>query len=390
MDDGLSGSRLRITAALGIVQIFAWGSSFYLMSIIAAPVAADTGWPLGTVTAGLSVALLCGGLASGRIGALIAADGGRRVMAAGMGALALGLVLMASARAPGIWLLAWAVMGLGMGAGLYDAAFSTLGRIYGSGARRAITALTLWGGFASTVCWPISAYLLETLGWRGTCLAYAALNLGLTAPLCWFGLPKLATLAVTDTDPQTGRNAHLRDRRYWLLAATGTILVSVTTIWLVHLMTLLTALGYALASAVALGTLIGPSQVGARVIEMLGREKHHPAWTLLVSVVLIAFGFWALSLGIPAAVALIAFGAGNGIWSIARGSLPLALFGPRDYPRVMGHLAAPVLAASALAPLAGSLLIARLGAEATLSVLAMATLPLVAIALIILRMARAT
>lgn len=389
MDDGLSGSRLRITAALGIVQIFAWGSSFYLMSIIAAPVAADTGWPLGTVTAGLSVALLCGGLASGRIGALIAADGGRRVMAAGMGALALGLVLMASARGPGVWLLAWAVMGLGMGAGLYDAAFSTLGRIYGSGARRAITALTLWGGFASTVCWPISAYLLETLGWRGTCLAYAALNLGLTAPLCWFGLPKLATLAVTDTGPQTGRNAHLRDRRYWLLAATGTILVSVTTIWLVHLMTLLTALGYALASAVALGTLIGPSQVGARVIEMLGRERHHPAWTLLVSVVLIAFGFWALSLGIPAAVALIAFGAGNGIWSIARGSLPLALFGPRDYPRVMGHLAAPILAASALAPLAGSLLIARLGAEATLSVLAMATLPLIAIALYILRIARA-
>ena len=388
MDSGLNGSRLRITAALGIVQIFAWGSSFYLMSIVAAPVAADTGWRLGTVTAGLSVALLCGGLVSGRVGALIAVDGGRRVMAAGMGALALGLVLMASARAPGIWLLAWAVMGLGMGAGLYDAAFSTLGRIYGAGARRAITALTLWGGFASTICWPISAFLLETLGWRGTCLAYAAINLGLTAPLCWFGLPKLATLP--DTGPHTGRNAHLRDRRYWLLAATGTILVSVTTIWLVHLMTLLTALGHTLASAVALGTLIGPSQVGARVIEMLGRERHHPAWTLLVAVVLIAFGFWALTSGLPAAAALIAFGAGNGIWSIARGSLPLALFGPRDYPRVMGHLAAPILAASALAPLAGSLLIARLGAETTLTVLAVATLPLVAIAVIILRIARRT
>ena len=166
-----------MVAALGIVQILAWGSSYYLLAVLAGPIARDTGWPYAWVIGGVSLGLLVAGLASVRVGRAIEEYGGRRVLAAGAVLLAAGLALMAAAPSVPVYLAAWLVLGLGMGAGLYDAAFSTLGRLYGAGARGAITALTLWGGFASTVCWPLSAWLVEGVGWRGACLAYAGLHL---------------------------------------------------------------------------------------------------------------------------------------------------------------------------------------------------------------------
>ncbi|MBV9775980.1 MAG: MFS transporter, partial [Acetobacteraceae bacterium] len=184
--------RIAVLAVLGVGQIIAWGGTFYLPAVLAEPIARDTGWPLSWVVGGLSVGTLVSGLASPSVGALVERHGGRPVLAASSAALAFGLLLLAAARGLGLFLLAWIVLGMGMGAGLYDAAFATLGRLYGREARGAITALTLIAGFASTLCWPFSAWVLHLAGWRVTCLAYAALNLGVVLPLYWTVLPREA------------------------------------------------------------------------------------------------------------------------------------------------------------------------------------------------------
>ena len=196
--------RRRVVAALGIVQILAWGSSYYLLAVLAGPIARDTGWPYAWVIGGVSLGLLVAGLAAVRVGRTIDSRGGRPVLAAAALLLAGGLALLAAAPGIPLYLAAWLVLGLGMGAGLYDAAFSTLGRLYGAQARGAITALTLWGGFASTVCWPLSAFLVESVGWRGACLAYAGLHLVLTLPLCLFALPREAPRPASAPAADTG------------------------------------------------------------------------------------------------------------------------------------------------------------------------------------------
>jgi predicted MFS family arabinose efflux permease len=364
--------RTRTVSALGVIEIFAWGSTYYLMAVLAGPMAAETGWSAGLISAGISVGLLVSGLAAPMVGRLIHATGGRRVLAAGMCLIAAGLVILGSARTPPVYFAAWTVLGLGMSAGLYDAAFSALGRLYGRDARAAITQLTLWGGFASTVCWPITAWLVESVGWRGACLSYAALHLAITLPLSLFLMPRTPPADETSHDATAGARAApgLLDLRFLCIAAAGVALTMVATVWSIHLVTILTAEGYTLAAAIAVGTLIGPAQVGARVLEMLGRGRHHPIWTMAAATTLVLLGFLGLRLGVPAAVALVAYGAGNGLWSIARGALPLALFGPGSYARTMGRLATPMLLAGAAAPTVGGLFIETFGPDGTLSALA--------------------
>ncbi|WP_193188949.1 MFS transporter [Nisaea sediminum] len=367
--------RMFTISLLGLVEIFAWGSTFYLLAVLAGPIAEDTGWSPIHVTGGISLGLLVSGICARKVGRLIQATGGRKVLASGMLLIACGLALLGFSNSIPVYLAAWCILGMGMSASLYDAAFSALGRIFGAGARSAITALTLWGGFASTVCWPISAYLVESYGWRSTCLAYALLHLLVMAPLCWFKLPKgdASPRRSAETDAAETAVAAAFRVRFWCIASAGIMLAMVASVWSVHLITILTAQGYALAAAVGLGTLIGPAQVGARVLEMLGRERHHPIWTMISSTALVFLGFLGLQLGLPAAAALLAYGAGNGLWSIARGALPLAVFGPRDYPVIMGRLATPTLIAAAAAPLLGSVLIDRFGADGTLFLLTLAS-----------------
>jgi hypothetical protein len=138
----------------------------------------------------------------------------------------------------------------------------------------------------------------------------------------------------------------------------------------VHLLTLLQDRGFGLAAAVSLGALVGPSQVGARVIEMANRGRHHPVWTLTAAMGLIAAGLVLLWGGFGAvALALVLYGAGNGIYSIARGTMPLALFGPGRYAALVGRLAMPNLLAQAFAPSLAAIVLAHFGADATLAIL---------------------
>ncbi|HEV7252068.1 MAG TPA: MFS transporter [Mesorhizobium sp.] len=368
----ISPNRGVVISTLGVTQIFAWGSTYYLPAVLAAPMGADTGWPLPWVAAGVSVGLLMAGLVSPRVGRAIDRNGGRRVLGASSALIGAGLLMLAFAHGLVTYFAGWLVLGLGMGTGLYDAAFATLGRYYGREARSAITTLTLWGGFASTVCWPLSAFLVEAVGWRGTCLAYSAFQLLVALPMhLWLLPPAKPVVPVADN---TGQKKVVFTPAQWraflLMAGVVTIGGAVSSLVSVHLLTMLQASGVSLAAAVSLGALIGPAQVGARVIEMAFGRHYHPVWTMSGATLLVAIGLALLATGWPlAALALILYGCGTGIFSIGRGTLPLALFGADGYATLMGRLAVPSLIAQALAPSVGAVAIAQAGAGSTFTIL---------------------
>ncbi len=367
-------SRITVVSALGITQIFAWGTSYYLPAVLAAPIAADMGWSMSWVVGGLSLGLLTAGLISPRVGRAIAWRGGRPVLAVSACLFAAGLAALASAHSLVVFLSAWVIIGLGMGAGLYDPAFATLGRLYGQGGRSAITTLTLFGGFASTVCWPLSALLEAHVGWRDTCLIYAGLQLGMALPIYLLLLPREPQEDETVLRPAAPaheeRTQPASQGGVFLLLATAITLASViSTVMSVHLLSVLQGKGLALAAAVSLGALVGPCQVAARTVEMVIARYHHPIWTKITATSLVTGGLAMLWIGGPSiTLALVLYGAGIGLESIARGTLPLAIFGPARYPVIMGRIAMPSLIAQAAAPSIGALLLESTGIDSILAV----------------------
>ena len=365
-----------VITALGIAQILAWGTSFYFPAVFAEPIVRDTGWSLGWVVGGTSIGLLVAGLISPQVGRVIDARGGRPVLLASSLFYAAGLIGVGLAPSLPIYLLAWALIGIGMGTGLYDAVFAALGRLYGSEARGPITNLTLFGGFASTICWPLSAFMIDHVGWRVACLIYAGLHLVVALPLQMAVVRRAPARAEakaapgeTDTSatPATIENETLI---FALLAVVLSIAAGIGSIVIVNFMIFLQARGVDFALAVTLGTLFGPAQVGARVVERLFGNRYHPIWTMIASCSLMAIGLILLSGNFPILLLIILlYGAGYGISWIGRGTLPLALFGPLRFPRLMGKLAFPSLIVQALAPSAGALLIEASGPNATIGLL---------------------
>lgn len=389
----LPSARL-IVPALGVTQILAWGSSYYLPAVLARPIADDMGWPLTWVVGGLSLGLLTSGLAAPFVGRQIHRYGGRPVLIASALLLAGGLLGLAAAPTLPAFIAAWLVTGLGMSAGLYDAAFSTLGRIYGQSARQHITTLTLFGGLASTVCWPLSAFFVQELGWRGTCAAYAAIQILFSLTVYLVALPRESRNGHDNSGGRMPTAGDVIVRPPWvflLLATTITIAPVLSTIMSVHLLTILQARDISLAAAVAFGALVGPSQVGARFVEMLLAKYHHPIWTKIASVTAVAIGLGLLWAHFPwVALALVFYGAGIGLESIARATLPLVLYGAADYAPIMGKLARPSLIAQAAAPSVGASLIQWFGTDGALvTVLAIASIN-VALALALLLAQRRT
>jgi len=372
--EGQALDRRVVITALGIAQILAWGTSFYFPAVFAGPIVADTGWSLGYVVGGTSVGLLVAGLISPQVGKIIDVRGGRPILLASSLFYAAGLIGIGLAPALPVYLMAWVLLGIGMGTGLYDAVFAALGRMYGSAARGPITNLTLFGGFASTVCWPLSAFMIEHIGWRDACFVYAGLHLFVALPLQMAVIrraPKSAAATHADTAQFTSPPAIANETLIFaLLALVLSIAAGIGSIVVVHLLIFLQARGVDFAVAVSLGTLFGPAQVGARVVERLFGSRYHPIWTMIGSCTLMAVGLLLLAGRFPILLLVILlYGAGYGISWIGRGTLPLALFGPVRFPRLMGKLAFPSLIVQALAPSAGALLIEASGADATIGVL---------------------
>ncbi len=361
-------------ALMGLTQILGFGTTLYLPAVLARPIAADTGWSLGSVVAGLSGALLIAGFASPRTGRWIDEYGGRPVLAAASVVLAAGLALMGLAPNLPVYYLAWAMLGLGMALGTYDAAFATLARLYGLQARTAMSGLTLLGGLASTACWPVMAALEAALGWRLTCFALAAAHLFIALPIHLFGVPKepRRTPAPARGGAETGA-AHpaAATKLFVLVAAMLTTHYAVMSTISVHVLDILGRLGIAAAAALAIGMVFGPAQVAGRLVELGVLRRVHPTWSARGALLVCLAGIAMLLFAAPglAFVAMALFGAGNGVLTILRGTLPLKLFGAEGYGTRQGALALPILAAQAVAPLLVAILIDAAGVRATLGLL---------------------
>ena len=355
--------QLPIILALGTTQTLAWASSYYLPAILADPIARDLGVSSNWIFAAFSASLVISALLGPRIGRQIDLVGGRSVLSLSNLMLAAGLALLGFSYSIPVLVIAWLLLGVGMGAGLYDAAFGALGRIYGDAARRSITGITLLAGFASTVGWPLTALGLETIGWRNTCFAWAAAHILIGLPLNFFMLPavKGARLAVA-----TAVKPHIPiDRTMILLAFAFAAAWTVTGAMAAHLPRILEATGATTLQAVSAGALIGPAQVAARIFEASFLSRYHPLVSTRLACLTHPIGAAIVGLVGGAAASLFAIfhGTGNGILTIARGTLPLAIFGSQNYGYRLGIIGAPARMAQAAAPLAFGLLIDVMGSR---------------------------
>ena len=388
----MAGAPAKVVTSLGIAQTLAWASSYYLPAMLAAPMAQELGLSTPSVYAAFSAALVASALVGPIAGRAIDRHGGHLVLAGTSLLFALGLAMLGLAPSPIVMVVAWLVIGIAMGSGLYETAFASLVRIYGNDARGAITGITLFAGFASTVGWPLSAWMETQIGWRGACLGWAGIHLVLGLPLNAL-LPR--TQAITPDDTLPAASSELTNNVTKPATTTNPKIVSLilafvfATTWFIstaiatHLPRMLEATGMTMAAAVGVGALIGPAQVAARMLEFGLLRKVHPLLSARLAALAHPIGAAVLLAGGPAFASLFAVlhGGGNGILTIAKGTLPLVLFGTQGYGARQGWLMLPARVAQALAPFAFGLALDTWGAHAlwlsaTIGIVAFAALML--------------
>jgi predicted MFS family arabinose efflux permease len=364
--------RASVVIALGSAQTLAWGSTYYLPAILAAPMARDLGVSSGLVFAAFSAALIVAAVLGPFAGRRIDLYGGRDVLTVSSLVFAAALATLGAAQGAGMLFAGWLAIGIGMAMGLYEAAFSTLAGIYGREARGAITGITLLAGLASTICWPISAYLETYVGWRMACFFWAGAHLAIGLPLNRFLVP-----AGTQPMPSvTNEAAHAapagptgsQNRAMPLLALVFAVTWFTSTAMAAHLPRLLQEAGASAAAAVATAVLVGPAQVAGRLVEFGVLQRFHPLLSARLAAIAHPLGALAvIAFGAPAAVVFaVLHGAGNGILTIAKGTLPLAIFGPSGYGLRQGILMVPARFGQAAAPFLFAVLIERFGVSALL------------------------
>ena len=355
-------SRLPVVLALGTTQTIAWASSYYLPAILADPMARDLGVSPTWIFGAVSISLILSALIGPKVGRTIDILGGRGVLALSNIVFAAGLCVLCIAHTKAVLALGWLAMGAGMGLGLYDSAFATLGRLYNTEARRSITGITLMAGFASTIGWPLTAWGAETFGWRETCLGWAAVHLFFALPLNLLGIPQASRIQQT---VEHHAKPHIpMDKDMWLLAFAFACGWIVSTGMAAHLPRIIEGMGATTAQAIGASALVGPAQVFARLVETSLLARYHPLISARLSTVAHPIGAILTLIASGGAVfGLFAsfHGAGNGILTIARGTVPLAVFGPENYGYRLGLIGAPARLAQAAAPLLFGILIDRLG-----------------------------
>jgi len=347
----------RAVPVLGVTQLLAWGGIYYTMVLMAPHICADRGWSTAFAMSGFSLGLLVSGLASPFVGGWIDRFGGHVVMPFGSLIGAAGLMLLPAADHRAAYLAVWSMLGLGMAASFYDPAFASLGRIFGSNARSPITILTLIGGLASTLSWPATQALIDTIGWRQTYVVYGLALACVAAPLHAFALPRGRAYpeVVVATGQAPPAPASLPRGRNFVLLVAGFALASfVLSGLLSNLLAIFQRLGLQPSLAVSIGALFGLCQVAARLGEFMFARNTHPLLIVRFATGFSLFAFtvlFALGLSAPVAAAfMILLGLGNGLTTICRGTVPLALFGPRGYGRVVGRIAGPSLIVQSCAP----------------------------------------
>ncbi len=362
----MNSGRAIVVTAIGGTQTVAWASSYYMPAILGAPIAKSLHLSSDLFFGFFSAALLLSAVIGPSVGRLIDRDGGRLMLAASNLVIAAGLTILAAAHGLAGLAVAWMVLGLGIGMGLYDPAFAALTWLYGREARSAITGITLIAGFASTIGWPASALFLHEWGWRVACLIWAGLNILVAAPINWLAIPRHGLSAaqpqamtnLPQVEPPRGAMLILA----FFFAATWFVQGAMAA----HLPGLLHMAGASATAAIAAAALVGPAQVGARLVEFGLLRSLHPISSARIASVLHPLGaVFLVVFGAPGIVAFaLLHGAGNGMITIAKGTLPLALFGPRGYGLRSGLLSAPARVLQAASPFLFGLLLNRFGVEA--------------------------
>ena len=359
--------------ALGIAQITAWGTTYYCLGVLAASITAETGWSRSLVFSGFTIALLSIGVVSVWAGRLIDRHGARPIMSLGTVLVTLGLFALSMVRSEAAYLCVWAFLGIGMRLVLYDAAFAALVQVAPSRGRMAISYLTLFGAFASTVFWPIGHYLNEALGWRQTLVAFAVIHLLVCLPLNWFGLawreaPSSSAAqaekarAALDGPPLKGRARSMAIALFAMVMSLNGFIFGVVS---VHLVPLLEAAGLTAAVAVWVASLKGFAQFSGRVVEILFGAKLRAITVGRIAVGVLPVSFVVLLLAGGNVLAILVFtlvmGAAQGVITIVRGAVPLALFGREGYGAVLGLIATPVVVVNATAPTLFAMIVDRWG-----------------------------
>jgi MFS family permease len=361
----------KLVNTLGFSQLVCWGISYYLIGGFGELMVADLGWSRALVYGGFSASLAVMGLASHLTGRLIDRHGGRKVMTAGSALIALGCAMLSLAYGVAAYYGAWLILGLAMRLTLYEAAFAALARVGGPAAKRPISQITLLGGLSSTVFWPIGNFLAAALGWRGAVMVYAGIALAtallhLSIPDTRYAAPAEASRSPVDARGNVGRGRFAPALLYATSAALANFMNSSMSSQMIGI---LVALGLASGVAVSVATLRGIGQSAARLCEFMFGGRLHPLDLNILASAVLPMAFVAGLFGdsiIFAMVFALLYGAGNGLLTITRGTLPLILFDPREYGAVAGALLTPSFLAAAAAPLICALLAESFGEQAVL------------------------
>lgn len=374
----LSSGPSRAVIILCITQVLGWGALFYPPGLTMTHIAAAHGWSLAQALFGFSIGLGVSGLVAPFTCALIERHGGHYVMAGGALIGALGLVILPLTGQYWIYLASWVLLGIAMACNLYDPAFTALTRIFGMASRRPITLVTFVGGLASTFSWPTTQALISFGGWRSVYFVFAAVMAFIIAPLYAFALPRNAVYVpppVADGAPPVtlAKIVPAAGAPFLLMAAGFAAHAIVQSGTLAHLLTILQRGGIDAGTAVVIGALFGLAQVLTRIADFMSGGRLHPLWVARMAMALMACAFTllvvaGLSPGVAALFAVM-FGAANGVVTIARGALPLALFGSVGYGRVVGRIARPAQICQALAPFALAYVIDQWSGRAALEML---------------------
>jgi hypothetical protein len=355
---------------LAIAQVISWGTLFYAFSLFVLPMQESLGWSRPLLNGALSLGLLCTGVVAFPVGAWIDRHGGRGAMS--LGSLTGGLLLLAWAQVetPWVFYLIWVLIGMSMAGVLYEPAFAVITAVFGPDARRGITALTLVGGFASTVFMPLTQLLIGAIGWRSTLLVLGGLNLAVCLPLHALFVPGSPAFRPPETpqeDAPTARIACavLRGRVFVGLVIWFTAYNAAQSALIFQFVPLLTTWGVETTAILTSVALIGPMQVAGRVVLMcfstrLETREIGMAVTVLLPAALLVLLFLPhtfLWLGLVATL----YGAGNGIMTIVRGIAVSDLIGRTHYGAINGALTVPTTVAKALAPLAAAALWSTVG-----------------------------
>jgi len=359
--------------ALGLTQITAWGTSYYCLGVLAGPISQDTGWTRGFVFLGFTVALLTMGIVSSAVGRAIDRHGGRVVMTLGTVLVSAGLFALAHVHSEPAYLAVWVLLGLGMRLCLYDAAFAALVQVVPSRGRKAISYLTLFGAFASSVFWVIGHALNQRVGWRQTLITFAVINLVVCLPLHWLGLARReaeaagpastgASTPSPDGPPLTGRARSVAIVLFALIMSLNGFVFGVISVQLVPL---LEAAGLATAAAVWVASLKGVAQFGGRVVEIAFARNLRAITVGRIAIGILPPSLLLLLAGTGSLPLIVAFtllmGASQGVITIVRGSVPLVLFGAKGYGTVLGVIATPILVINAGSPAVFAWIVDRWG-----------------------------